>query len=110
MADVQRDAALAGIFIVELPAHIGIAHAGKRPGRGIARGTAAERRHGSQSRIGIVLPFHLEALRPHSGEETGAAGGSEKPGEIEDLYPLQRNGLLCNAESLGFATTRGSAG
>src|SRR5580704_15377542 len=79
---------LAGILVVELAAHVGIAHAGQRTGRRIARDAAADRRHCRQPRVGIVLPLDLEALRAHCGEKPRAAGGRKKPGEIEDLDPL----------------------
>src|SRR5580704_2922289 len=74
MPDIQGNAALAGILVVELAAHVGIAHAGQWTGRRVARGAAADRRHRRQPRVGIVLPLDLEALRAHCGEKPRAAG------------------------------------
>ena len=105
--DVQRDAALAGILVVELAAHVGVAHAGQRAGRRIARRAAADRRHRRQPRVGIVLPFDLEALRTHRGEKPRAAGGGKKPREIEDLDSLQREGLVVQGgEARGLDAAR----
>jgi hypothetical protein len=54
MADIERDATLAGILVIELAAQIGIAHTGQRTGRNIARLAAPDRRHRRQPRVGIV--------------------------------------------------------
>ena len=94
MADVQRNAALAGVLVVELAAHVGVLHPRQRAGRRIARGSAADRRHRGEPRVGIVLPLDLEAFGAHRGEEARAAGGRQEPGEIEDLHTLQRKRLV----------------
>ena len=94
VADVQRNAALAGVLVVEMAAHVGVPDPRQRPGRRVARGAAADRRHRRQPRVGIVLPLDLEALRAHRGEKPRAAGRGEKPGEIEDLDALQRKRLV----------------
>ena len=73
MADVQRNAALAGILVVELSAHVVVLDPRQRTSRGIARRASADRRHRRQPRVGIVLPLHLETFRAHRGEEPRAA-------------------------------------
>ena len=43
MPDVQRDPALAGVLVVELPAHVGVGHAGQRRRGPLAGGATADR-------------------------------------------------------------------
>ena len=94
MADIQRNAALAGILVVELPAHVEVFHPRQRPRRGIARRPSADRRHRRQARVGIVLPLHLVAFRAHRGQEPGPTRRGQEPREIQDLHALQRERLV----------------
>ena len=94
MADVQRDAAFAGVLVVELPAHVRVSHSWQRSSCDITCRTAADRCHRGKARIGIVLPFDLVAFRTHRGEESRAAGRGQEPREVEDLHALQRKRLV----------------
>ena len=62
MTHVQRDAALARIFVVELSAHVHIGHAGQRRGCFIARFAPTDRRHRGETRIGMAFQFNLDAF------------------------------------------------
>ena len=109
MADVQRDAALAGVLVVELAAHVGVGDAGQRRGRRIARRPSAHRRHRGQARVGIVLPFDLDALGAQRGEEARAAGGRQEPGEVEDAHALQRERLVVRRRNASGSRRRAAA-
>src|SRR5262249_38179752 len=90
MADVERNAALAGILVVELAAHVGIDHALER-GSGLhARLAAADRRHGSEPRVGMALEFDFEAFGTERAQEPRAAGRRQEPREIEHANAIER--------------------
>ena len=108
MADVQRDAAFAGILVVELAAHVGVAHAGQRPGRGVARGAAADRRHRREAGVGIVLPFDLEALGAHRGQKTGCRRRRRETRRSRGSLRLAA-GTACCAMPTASGSRRGAA-
>ena len=101
VADIQRNAALAGVLVVELAAHVGVLQTDQRAGGGIAGGPATDRRHRRQAGIGVVFPLHLVAFRPHRREAARAASGRQEPGEIENFYPLQRKRLAVQRRNNG---------
>ena len=111
MADVQRNAALAGVLVVELPAHVEVFHPRQRPGRRIARRASADRRHRGEPRVRIVLPLDLVTFRPHRREKPRPARRRQEPREIQDLHALQRKRLavqrrLVTCRSYGFRLRR----
>ena len=85
---------LPAFLLLNCPPMSGSLHAGQRTGRRVARARAADRRHRGQPRVGIVLPFDLEAFGAHRREKPGAAGRREEPREIEDPHALQRERLV----------------
>ena len=87
--NVERNAALAGILVVVLAAHIQIGDPGKRRRRRLARLPAADWRHCGEARVGIFLPFDLDAFGAQRRREPRAAGGGKKPGKVEDAHILQ---------------------
>jgi len=93
IANVERKPALAAVLVVELTAHVRIGDPGQRRGRRAARLSAANRRHGGETRVGIFLPLDLQTLRTHGGEEPRAAGRRQEPRKIENPDVLQREGL-----------------
>ena len=99
---------LPAFLLLNWPPMSGSLHAGQRPGRRIARGAAADRRHRRQPRVGIVLPLDLEALRAHRREKPRAAGRGEKPGEVEDL-DRPAAGTACRAAPTAAGSRRRAA-
>src|SRR5215472_15639402 len=93
MPDVERDAALARIFVVELPAHVGIGHAAQRRRGALARLAAADGRHRGKPRVRMALELDFKTLRTEGAEEPRAAGRGEKPGEVEDADAVERKRL-----------------
>src|SRR3979411_2114665 len=93
MPHVERDAALAGIFVVELPAHVEIGHAGQRRSRLVARLASADRRHRGETRSRVALQFDLDAFGPEPTHEPRATRRSEEPRKIHDAYAIQRKRL-----------------
>ena len=104
--DVERDAALAGILVVELPAHVRIGDALQRRRGLIARSAASERRHRGEPRIRVALELHLDALGAECAQEPRAAGRGEEPREVEDADPVQRERLAVRRERLVDRRTR----
>src|SRR5437588_6834091 len=102
MPDVQRDPALARVLVVELTAHVGIGHAGQRTGRRVTRRAAADGRHRGHARVRVALELDLDALGAEGGEEPRTAGRGEKPREVEDADPLQRERLGARRERLAL--------
>ena len=94
MADVEGDAALSGILVVELATHVRVAHTGEGSRRRVARGAPTNRRHRCKPRVGVVLPLDLETFRPHRRKKAGAARRGQKPRKVENPDPLQRKRLL----------------
>src|SRR5262252_7954716 len=93
MPYVQRDAALAGVLVVELSALVDVGHAGERPRRLVARLAAADRRHRGKPRIRMRLQLDLDALGAERGEKPRAARGREKPREVDDPDTVERERL-----------------
>ncbi len=98
MTDIEREAALAGVLVVELAAHVGILDAGQRRRRAHARFASADRRHRRKPRIGILLPFDFQAFGTERREKARAAGRSEKPGKIENADVLKRERLAARGQ------------
>jgi hypothetical protein len=86
--NVERNAALAGVLVVVLAAHIRIGDPGKRRRRQLARLPAADRRHCGEARVRIFFPFDLDAFGAQRRREARAAGGGQKPGKVEDAHIL----------------------
>ncbi len=93
MAHVQRYAALARILVVELAAHIRVRDPLEGRRRLLPGFAAADRRHRGHAGVGMALQLHLEAFRPKGAHEAGAAGGGQKPGEVENADAVEGEGL-----------------
>src|SRR5215813_10097326 len=102
MADVERDATLAGILVVELAAHVGIGHALKRGGCLHARLAPADRRHGGEPRVGMALELNLEAFGAERAQEARAARRGQEPREIEHANAIERERLSSSRHSTGL--------
>ena len=106
-ADVERDAALAGVLVVELAAHVGVGHAGQRRRSRARRASRPPTgRHRAEAGVGIGVPLDLDALGAERGEEAGAAGRGEEPGEVEDAHAVERHRLCRAADGDGSARRR----
>ena len=97
---VERDAALARIFVVELTAHVDVGHALQWRGGFFARCASALRRHRRQTRIGMRLQFDLDAFRAERRQKARAARRSEEPREVDDTYAFQRQRLAAFGKRL----------
>ena len=62
--------------------------------RHIARGAAADRRHRRQPRVGIVLPFDLEAFPPIAARKRVPPAEARNQAKSRILHPLQRKRLV----------------
>src|SRR5262249_10629179 len=102
MADVERDATLAGVLVVELAAHVGIGHALERGGGLHARLAAADRRHGGKPRVGMALELDFEAFGPERAQEPRAAGRRQEPREIEHANAIKRERLAARRHFAGL--------
>ena len=101
MADVERDAALAGVLVVELAAHVGIGHALERGGGLHARLATADRRHGGEPRVGMALELDLEAFGAKRAQKPRPAGGCQEPREIEHANAVKRERLSARRRLAG---------
>src|SRR5262249_49814040 len=111
MADIERDAALAGILVVELAAHVWIGHALERGGGLRARLAAADRRHGGEPGVGMALELDFEAFGAERAEKPRAAGRRQEPREIEHANAIERerhsaSGCLAGLRNRGLRVDR----
>src|SRR5262245_8732748 len=90
MADVERDATLARILVVELAAHVGIGHALERGGGLHARLATTDRGHGGKPSVGVALELDLKAFGAKRAQKPRAAGGCQEPCEIKHPNAVKR--------------------
>ena len=103
VADVQRDAALAGVLVVELAAHVGVLHARQRAGGGVAGGASADwapwRRGGCRGCPSTPL---CRIRRPCAARKRVPPAEARNQAKSRIRMPCSGNGLSCRAELAGL--------
>jgi len=110
VADIERDAALPGILVVEL-APMSLS---RTPGKGpVAASRAARPPTGAIAASRVSgLSFHstLRLSAPIAARNLVPPAEARNQAKSRIRTPCSGNGLLCSADISGFSTPRGSAG